>query len=280
MFLIISLILNLSAGPVSEALDSSTIATACKVLFGIPYLSSFCFQYLWTLISLYRLSLVIQSVCGIDGATCSNRTHITTVLPVISIILALLSACLASLHSEPFLLYRLCQGSCDQYDKSEEMMAAYLTLVPAIILYLPAGVSYGVIFCLVHRARTVQNKVVIKTRKPPIFRIETDTLSTNSCLNTYSTRTWQHKRQSSLNETTTSFVDLEPVKPCQKKLSLPAKLNRQRNSSKVVKTKLAKRNIITAKLSFIVMLFLFLGGIVISITYNKVKVIQVSLIYT
>ena len=79
-------------------------------------------------------------------------------------------------------------------------------------------------------------------------------------------------------EITTSFVDLEHVKPGRKKLSLPVKLNMHRNGSKMVKTKLAKRNIISAKLSFFVMLFLFLGGLVISITYNKFQITQVSVL--
>ena len=266
----------------SSTLNRTNITLPCKVLFGIPFLCSFCFQFLWTLISLFRLFLVIRSVCGKPASTCSIKSKMTNIIPVISILLSILSACLASYFSEPFLLYRLCRGSCHQFNPDDEWVAVYFTVIPAIILYLPAGVSYAAIFCLVRHARRIQYQESVPTQTVPFIETTNPTSIMESSESLFPTiqlknGTFRKQHRKSLNETSTSFV----AKPdchqhVKKRLSLPAKLNTHRHVSNAVKTKLAKRNIISAKLSFFVMVFLCLGGGVITFTYNKVPAVQVG----
>ena len=189
----------------SQAFDSTSIHIPCKVLFGIPLFSSFCFQFLWTLISLYRLFLVICSVCPVPASTCNVKTSITRLIPLISIFLSLVSAFLASYHSEPFLLYRLCQGSCDQFSADDEWIAVYFSVIPAILLYLPSGVSYAAIFCLVRHARRIRNSkpenTYPRSREPSVV---TAPASETAFLRVPLHKKNQHRN--SLIETSTSFV--------------------------------------------------------------------------
>ncbi len=41
---------------------------------------------------------------------------LTALLPALAVLLALTSAVLGAIWSEPFLLYRLCRGQCDSFN--------------------------------------------------------------------------------------------------------------------------------------------------------------------
>ena len=102
-------------------------------------------------------------------------------------------------------------------------------------------------------------------------------------------RTLIYQHRNSLNQTSTSLITLselvDPRTYNNKKrlsMSLPAGMNLlPRTCSSVnlqltqIRSKLIRRNIISAKLSVLVMMLLFLAGVLLSITYNQVQAIQV-----
>ena len=274
----------------SKNFSTVQLPIPCKILFGIPLLTSFFFQFLWTLISLYRLLLVLKSVSSNKLRSCFIDWKSTIFIPSLSFFLSIVSASIISYFSEPFLLYRLCLGKCERLNSSEESVAVYLTVIPAIILYLPAGLSYAIIFCLVHHARKVRRRN-IKMSVPVIINIEaTAIISSGSLLQTMCTDAGEPKkmRQHSLAELPnlsllTSEEPQEAKKKTTKRLSLPTKLVPQKRGSSVgvlgvkqPRRRLSKRNLISAKLSFITMLLLFCGSGLISLTYNKVPAVQVK----
>ena len=70
--------------------------------------------------------------------------------------------------AEPLILFRLCLGACDDFVPQEKVAAAVsvvstlpprqfslwfllFMIVPTLLLYAPAVVSYAAIFLLVHR---------------------------------------------------------------------------------------------------------------------------------
>ena len=271
--------------------DHSDIVIPCKILFGIPFIFSFCSQILWTLISLYRLFLVIRSVHGEPPPTRHLRSRLTILIPVSAFLLSVLSACLTSYISEPFLLYRVCTGSANTTD-TKEWVAVYYSMIPAIILYLPAGISYAVIFIVVHRASTRQKNY---HGVENCIRITADPASVMESCNEDDPSLTLHKKtilnqfSKSLKETSSSLnenIDINTGHSYQTKkrlsISLPARINllsqgksMERLASNRPGRKLIRRNIISAKLSVMVMLILFTAGVLMSMTYNQVKTIQV-----
>ena len=293
-----SSIIIITAGLVPRSLDKTNITIPCKALIGIPFLFSFCSQILWTLISLYRLFLVIRSVRGDPPATRSIRSKITKTIPASALLLSLLSACLASYFSEPFLLYRLCMGSCDQFNIDDEWVAVYYSVIPALVLYLPAGTAYAAIFMLVHHASKKQkcqsasmseSIAMAGVRQSVMFTVTTDPASLiestyeESSTITLQKRTLMKQHRNSLNQITPSDSSDAKVYSKHIRMSqslpdtsiLPRAGSVARLQSRRTRSKLARRNIISAKLSFLVMVLLFLAGAVLSVTYNQVKDVQV-----
>ena len=275
-----------------STLSISNIILPCKILFGIPFLFSFCSQILWTLISVYRLFLVIRSVRGEPPPTRQMKTRITIFIPAAAFLLSLLSSCLTSYKSEPFLLYRLCMSSCLHLNADSEWVAIYYSMIPALILYLPAGMSYAAIFTLVHRASTRQNNhhpgmsnIMVTADPLSVMESNNDQYSSSSLHK----RTLIHQHRNSLHQTSTSLITsselVDPRTYNNKKrlsMSLPAGMNLlPRTCSSVnlqltqIRSKLIRRNIISAKLSVLVMMLLFLAGVLLSITYNQVQAVQV-----
>ena len=216
-------------------------------------------------------------------------------LPFVALMLSVLAASLTSYMSEPFLLYRLCMGSCHSMEYNKEWLAIYYSMIPAIILYLPAGISYAVIFTLVKRASNRQKDSDTCERNSR--RVTADPVSIIESGNEENPSLSLHKR-TLLNQFSKSFkgasssfhesseMNIQQVIHSRKRLSIsmPARINLltqtssdERASGNKVRLKLIRKNIISAKLSIIVMVLLFIAGVVLSMTYNQVQEIQVIL---
>ena len=275
-------VIFVAGGLAAQTFPSTTITLPCKVLFGIPFFFSFCFHFLWPLISVYRLFLVVCSVCRIlPTQVCSSGPKMTVIIPSTSFLLSLVSACLASYFSDSFLLYRVCLGTCDTLSSKDEWIATFFNLVPAIMLYLPAGASYAAIFFLVRHARRKRMKDQGEAKS--VFSVATADPASDTVFLKIPLHGRGHQRNSAF-EISTSFASpgdtscqSELQDRARKRMSLPAKLNTSTLISKAVKTKLSRRNIISAKVSCCVMFVLCLGGGVVSVTYNNIQIVQVLL---
>ena len=280
-----------------QSFDRTSILIPCKILIGVPFLFSYCSQILWSLISVYRLFLVIGSLRG-EIPPCSVRSKLTKAIPVTAFLLSLLIAISASYFSEPFILYRLCLGSCDQFNTDDDSVAVYFSVVPALILYLPAGFSYAIIFLLVQHASNKQKKqkycasiAKVEDKQTGRFLLAHDPISVLESKIQELYQISHHCQTNSLNPITTPLLSsststITNPQTYQMKsrmsLSLPAKIHLSSRSGSVpaihwrqTKRKLANRNIISAKLSFLVMVLMLLAGGLLSITYNQVQIFRV-----
>lgn len=82
------------------------------------------------------------------------------VLPFIALCLGLITSLFNAIWAEPFVLYRVCRGMCDDFDVNQDNWAAAFLIVVALLYHVPSGVCYVLIYCFlkIHHARSQKVK--------------------------------------------------------------------------------------------------------------------------